>query len=403
MAPTERGPGEGPLRILHVVEAFGGGVFEMVRTLAGRLAEAGESVAIAYGRRPETPDSVRELVAPAVELYELPWQRRGPLEQVRAGRRLRPLVRAWQPDVIHLHSSFAGVVGALTLDRSIPIVYTPHGYSFTMGDQGPLRRLAYRALERSTARRVSLIGAVSAAEARAAREVAPAAKVIVVSNGIPQLDRLPADAPLPALGEPPRAIAIGRIDEARMPAAAAGILAAVSDLAEVEWVGGGGRGGVPESTVTGRGVPVSGWLSHEEALARLRSAGACLHWTAWDGQPLSILEAMANDVVVVARDIEATREMLGSRQVCGSEREAVSLLRRVLTDPALHRELLRSQRRRRDRYGAARMAADWRGAYAGLAAPALADDRARHEPPSRPAEAVVEVTQQALSGRPTRP
>lgn len=375
----------------------------MVRTLAGRLAEAGESVAIAYGRRPETPASVRELVAPAVELYELPWQRRGPLEQVRAGRHLRHLVGAWQPDVIHLHSSFAGVVGAITLDRSIPIVYTPHGYSFTMGDQGRLRRLAYRALERSTARRVSLIGAVSAAEARAACEVAPASKVVVVSNGIPQLDGLDADSPLPALGEPPRAIAIGRIDEARMPAAAAGILAAVSDLAEVEWVGGGGRGGVPESTVTDRGVPVSGWLSHEEALTRLRSATACLHWTAWDGQPLSILEAMANDVVVVARDIEATREMLGPQQVCGSEREAVSLLRQVLTDPALHRELLLSQRRLRDRYGAARMAADWRGAYARIAPPAVLVGRPRPEPQSRPAQTAVEMTPEALTGRPTRP
>ena len=34
-----------------------------------------------------------------------------------------------------------------------------------------------------------------------------------------------------------------------------------------------------------------------------------LHWTAWDGLPLSILEAMANDVVVIASDIPANREL----------------------------------------------------------------------------------------------
>jgi glycosyltransferase involved in cell wall biosynthesis len=401
VAPTERRAAGGSLRVLHVVEAFGGGVFEVVRTLAEKLADDGDAVAIAFGRRPETPHSVRELVAPQVELYEMPWSRRGVREQLRAGRELRRLVRTWQPDLIHLHSSFAGAVGALALGRSTPTIYTPHGYSFTMRDQSPARRRAYRALERFTASRMTLVGAVSAAEARAACEVASAAKVIVVANGIPELDGLDPDAPLPHLAERPRAITIGRIDEARMPAAAAGILAEVSDLAEVEWVGGGGRGGVPESTVTDRGVPVSGWLGHEEALAKLRAASACLHWTAWDGQPLSILEAMANDVVVVARDIEPTREMLGPRQVCGSEQEAVSMLRQVLSDPLMHEELLLAQRDLRRRYGARRMADEWRRAYTGIAATESAPEHPLHEGHRRPANQ-VDLRGQAQFGRPTR-
>ena len=145
-------------------------------------------------------------------------------------------------------------------------------------------------------------------------------------------------------------------------------------------------------------------MSHERGTYPAAfDATACLHWTAWDGQPLSILEAMANDVVVVARDIEATREMLGPQQIRGSEREAVSLLRQVLTDPALHRELLLSQRQLRDRYGAARMAADWRRAYARIAPPAVLVDRPRPEPQSRPAQTAVEMTPEALTGRPTRP
>ena len=72
-------PARRPLRILHVSEAFGGGVFEIVKTLAERLATAGDTVAVAYGRRPETPAEVGDHVDPAVELMPLPWgERRSP-------------------------------------------------------------------------------------------------------------------------------------------------------------------------------------------------------------------------------------------------------------------------------------------------------------------------------------
>jgi glycosyltransferase involved in cell wall biosynthesis len=357
-----------PPRVLHVVEAFGGGVFEVVRLLSEYLAAEGHPVAIAYGRRSETPGDVRAQIAPAVELFPLPWDRRAPREQIAAARALRRLASEWEHDVVHLHSSFAGVVGALALDRATPKVYTPHGYSFTMRSRSASRRRAFKAIERVTARRVQRIGAVSEAEARDAREIAPAQKIVVVRNGIPELDEPPA-GPFPERPGRPRAIAVGRITEQRQPASAARILAAVADLAEVSWVGGAGRGGIPESAVSELGVPVSGWLDRPEVLTALAGATVYLHWTAWDGQPLSILEAMAADVVVVASDIEAAREILGPRQVCASEAEAKELIRRVLSDRGLRDDLLAHQRERSGLFGARRMAHEWRTVYERLAAP----------------------------------
>lgn len=357
-APTHRSP----LRILHVVEVFGSGVGEVAKTLAERLAEGGDTVAIAHGRCPETPAEVRAFVAPSVELYELPWERRSALEQLRAGHELRALVRRWRPDVVHLHSSFAGLVGALALKRSIPSTYTPHGYSFTMLDRSRPRRFAYRTLERLTASRVDLVGAVSEAEAEDARRVAAARKVTVVRNGIPELDDVESEPDRPASARP-RVVTVGRIAAQHLPPATTRILASLSDLADVAWVGGGGRSPALESAVRDGGVTVTGWLRREEVQEMLRSSIACLHWTAWDGQPLAILEAMANDVVVIASDIPATREILGPRQVCASEEEAARLLRELIVRPALRRELLESQRQRRGEYGARRMAAEWRTVY----------------------------------------
>ena len=157
-------------------------------------------------------------------------------------------------------------------------------------------------------------------------------------------------------------------DTARRPEEAARILASVADIADVEWVGGAGRGGVPASAVTGQGVPLTGWLPREEAVAKLRSSTACLHWAAWDGRPLTVLEAMAYDVVVVGSDIPPLREMLSPDQLRAEAGEAAALLRRVLTDAELREHLLEEQRRLRKGGGARARTAEWRALYAQLLA-----------------------------------
>jgi glycosyltransferase involved in cell wall biosynthesis len=338
----------------------------MVTMLSERLESAGYEIAIAYGRRPETPAEVRARVAPGVELLPLGWESRTIGSQLRAWRRLRRIVASWKPDIIHLHSSFAGLAGAMAIPGDTPTIYTPHGYSFTMGDQSAIGRCAFRLAERLTARRATIVGTVSEAEAATARQIAPASKVKMVRNGIAELDGLAVDGPLPQRTGRPRAIALGRVTAQHLPLESARLLAAVAELADVEWIGGGGRGDVPVSVVTDLGVPVSGWVDRDTAMARLAEATVLLHWTGWDGLPLSVLEAMAKDVIVIGHDIDAVREVLGPDQVRAGEEEARELLRRTLEDPELREAMLAEQRRRRAAYSAAKMTEGWRELYASL-------------------------------------
>jgi glycosyltransferase involved in cell wall biosynthesis len=339
------------VRILLVTEASGSGTLGVVTTLAAGMSRAGHAVTLAYGARPETPADLRERLPREVELVALPWTRRTPRAQLAAARALRTLSARVQPDVVHLHSSFAGAVGALAL-RGVPLVYTPHGYAFGRSSDHVAARAAYRTAERLIARRCH-VAAVSEAEAALARDVLGAPRVTVVPNGIPDLEdpALPGD-PIPARDEP-LVVGAGRIAPQRRPDASARILGAVADVAGVAWIG-DAPGGEAEP-LHAAGIPVTGWLSHEDALAQLGRATVLLNYSAWDGAPLAVLEAMARDVVVVASDIPAHRELLGPEQICADEAAATRLIRAVLGDPALRARLLAGQRERAGSRGAGRM------------------------------------------------
>ncbi len=352
------------MRILQVIESFGAGSMQVVLTISERAAAAGHQVAIAHGRVPESPTDPRSSVSSDVELYPLPW-RREILGQLGAARELRRLHRAWQPDVVHLHSSFAGMIGVLTLSRVVPLVYTPHGYSFMRHGGVVVRPWMYRVPERYIARQVDLVGVVSESEADLARRLIAAPRVQVVPNGIPELDHV---VERPIQEQDSRSIVVvGRIDPARSPAAAARILSRVADVAPATWIGGGDPAHEGAAALRDAGVRITGWLERSCALECLARATACLHWSAWDAQSLAVLEAMAHDVVVVASDIPANRELIGHRQVCSTEDAAVKLLRAVVTEPAVRAELLAEQRKRRARHSAHRMVSDWLAVYRSVA------------------------------------
>lgn len=367
------GAATSPLRILHLVEAFGGGVFEVLRQLASDSAARGHRVGVAYGVRLETPEDIDSRLHDGVELIPTPWQRRSLTANLKARSELRRLVVRWKPDIVHLHSAFAGVVGAQLVPRGVPTIYTPHAYSFEMCSHSALRRSVFRSLEGYVSRHVDMVAAVSLDEARLARTALRAPRVTVIENGIPELD----DGVVirERRRTPPLIVGMGRITPQRQPEACARILGAVRSISDVRWIGGGAPGSNGARALVDADVPITGWTDRAPALDQLREADIYLHWTAWDGHPLSILEAIARDVIVIAHDIPAMRDILDLRQLCRNEAQAVDLIHRVLSNRAVREELLSLQRRKAPRYQASRMLAEWDALYGKLATQVADHDR----------------------------
>ncbi len=97
-------------------------------------------------------------------------------------RSLRRVVRSVEPDLVHLHSAKAGLVGRLLIRRRLPTLYMPHAWSWLAVD-GLERQLAL-GWERLSARWTDVVCCVSEAEREVALSVGISANFIVLPNDV---------------------------------------------------------------------------------------------------------------------------------------------------------------------------------------------------------------------------
>lgn len=155
-----------PHRILHVITRLvvGGAQENTVATAAG-LRARGHDVLLCSGPTDGTEGSLvgraRRLGIPLVVVPDL-VREVSPARDAAALVRLHRLVREGAFDVVHTHTSKAGVLGRLAagLARSPAIVHTPHGHVFD-GYFGPWATRTFVAIERACARLTHAMVAIS--------------------------------------------------------------------------------------------------------------------------------------------------------------------------------------------------------------------------------------------------
>jgi glycosyltransferase involved in cell wall biosynthesis len=324
------------LHVLHVVEALGSGIATALEDYLRSTPDHVHSV-LAY-RRPsaQTGDELERL---ATRLLPLP---EGRLAQVRTVRRW---VGDLRPDLVHAHSTYAGVyVRLFARGSGAPLVYTPHAYPFERRDVPAAVRGLYWLVEAALSLGGGCVAAVGPREAELAARLPGRQAVVHLPNVVRDLGPRPSGggeerSPRREL----RLAMLGRISPQKGPdffGRAARL--SLAQRLPLRWIWVGGGRPQEERTLRDAGALVTGWLPRQAALDRLATADVYVHTAAWEGCPVSVLEAAALDLPIVARRIPAL-EALEVPALYDTPEAVVTAARVLLGRPA--REALRHQSR----------------------------------------------------------
>lgn len=305
------------MKILHAAETIKGGVATVMRTLA--LAQTDENTV----RCLVPADHAREM-APFRNLRTFSRTGRNLASFVSFSWNFTKAVVTFRPHVVHLHSTFAGVLGRILLVVLWPVVrprviYTPHAWAFLM-DTTPRKKQFFATIEKCLYPFTHKVVCVSQFEAaEATRFGLPSHKTVVVYNGTPIITA--EDIPNPYTPKRLNLLFVGRLDFqkgfdvildamerlAKNPAAAHIHLTVVG-----EGVHGSAyqRGSKPERPNITPNITFVGWLSSDKLIPFFAHADAVVMPSRWEGFAMVPLEAMSHGVPVVASNVCSLPEVV---------------------------------------------------------------------------------------------
>lgn len=299
------------LRVLHVAESFSAGVATAIEGYIDHSPTHLDHVVYGF-RRPGIQVSDR---FDSFVLHDLPG------EKVALARAIRAAIRDEEPDVVHLHSSWAGILGRLAMPRTVPVVFTPHCFSFERLDISATTRSTFRVAEALLASRTDVFATCSHHEMAAAGgffTLGSDPEVIHLPYALPhrvsaQMAEL-ADRHRRGLITDPIIVGSGRLGSQKGSDFFVDVVREAQkhpSLRGVQWrwIGGGDEDLTAE--LEAAGVAVTGWVDRAEVLEELAGSDVYLHTAAWEGFPLTVLEAAEMGLPVIAREIPALRQAEG--------------------------------------------------------------------------------------------
>jgi glycosyltransferase involved in cell wall biosynthesis len=343
---SNRHPEESPSRRLHVLHVSASGSGGVARVALGYVrdqVERGWRVSVACSSVGFLGYDAREAGA-ATHWWQA--EREPGRRVVGEAMRLSRIIADTDPDVVHLHSSKAGLVGRLVLRNRVPTVFQPHSWSY-LAATGGVRAASLR-WERFATRWAALVVCVSDGERTSGERLGIAGRTAVIPNGValssfrPQgaRDRRVARKDL-GLPEAPTAVCVGELavqkGQLDLLAAWPEVLVQVPD-ARLVLVGDGPAhrelldvaGGLPGVSLVGARSDVRSWLA---------AADVVVVPSRWDGMSLVPLEAMACARSVVATSVSGIVESVpddAGAIVPPHDRDAMAAaVVKRLTDPDL--------------------------------------------------------------------
>ncbi len=296
------------LRVLHAAEVIKGGICTYLRHIIERQR-------VIYG-----PERVRAVVpmgqaaelqvAPGVAIVGFRDSNHRLLSGLRLALAVFGQIRRQRPDIVHLHSTFAGALlrplFALCYPR-LPVIYCPHGWAF-FREQSRLARSLTCYLERLWARWCDGIVCVSRHERRAAMRVGiDSQKLHIIPNGLSRSRPAAADLDLHWPAGRRRLLFVGRFDRQKGIDVLFDALTRLGESAFAYVIGDSLHARLAELPANARCV---GWKIGAELEAYYASADVVVMPSRWEGLPLVGLEAMRAGRPIIATDVGGLPELV---------------------------------------------------------------------------------------------
>lgn len=280
------------MRILHVTECYEGGVRRAIETMV-RLTPELEHFLLADG------EHLRDAALEYSGIIPLAKGFRGRAAQVKA------VAEEFYVDLIHAHSSWAGAYARVGTVK-IPVVYEPHCFVFDDPHRGRVLKWVYRKAEIALGKNTAAVIALTPHERQLAENVISPEQIVWLPNvpSIPMNSKAINKTDLNV----PEIVMVGRLARQKDPLFFASLFESVTDkgiVAKFTWIGDGET--VYHKILSDRGVEVTGWLNDIELIERLSQASLYFHSASYEGFPLSVLDAAAAGLPVLARDLPSFR------------------------------------------------------------------------------------------------
>lgn len=342
------------MRILHITESLGGGVAHSLSQLAKAQSADGHTVIVVHSIRPDTPVDLLPGLYPApIDRRVLPMVTAiNPVADVKALWQIYRLMRTEKPDVIHLHSSKAGVLGrlaALLLGKRDQVFYSPRGFAFLREDVSPQKQKLFLRLERFASKLGGTVIGCSQTEADLSRSEVGHARTVLVENSV-DLSAVPVARGVGGTeGGRVRIATSGRICYQKAPWRFKDLASGCADLAaDFIWLGDGDlRGDLMVSGILPSHLEIAGWLPRAGVYAELAKTDIFVLPSLWEGMPLALIEAQASGLPAVVSDVVGNRDVVIDGEtgfVCKTDAELLLKTRLLIEDADLRQRMGKAAR-----------------------------------------------------------
>jgi hypothetical protein len=316
------------VKVLHISETFVGGVYTYIKQVSKYSENKLLQTIVVYGgERAETNNEQNSVdFSVNTKLIQVNMTREISIfKDISSLVKLIIEIRRIKPDVIHLHSSKAGVLGRIAnkFHGKAKLFYTPHGYSFIREDITKRKQNFYKTLEEKVTKFFG--GTIIACGDQEHEEAQKFGKSVLIRNGvfIDEIIKFKKEQNNNTL----TIGTSGRISAQKNPKLFNDIALRLPDFQFI-WIGDGDL----RNELNATNITITGWKKGSQAIEEVNKLDVFISTSLWEGLPFNIIEAMVLSKPILSLNIKANLPTINQNEngfICNNVEEFVSSIKKL--------------------------------------------------------------------------